>query len=155
MRRLVPCPDCQRHVRATETTCPHCGRSSGALGFAAIAMTAGLALAGCDRPPVAPVYGPPAIEPTARVDAPIDSPTTTTTMDAPTAVTAVYGPAPVRPEDRVPPVTPTANPTATSSATTTPTAAPKPTSPAQPEPVNVPIYGPAPRSPDLRAPDKK
>ncbi len=132
MRRLVPCPDCKRHVRATDTTCPHCGRSSGALGFAALAMTAGLALAGCDRPPVAAVYGPPAPDPTARVEVPIEPATTSSAVAAPND-----------------------NPTAAATTTSAPTAAPKPTSPARPDPVNVPMYGPAPRSPELRVPDKK
>src|SRR4051812_27908416 len=27
MSHLVPCPECSRHVRVSETTCPFCGRA--------------------------------------------------------------------------------------------------------------------------------
>lgn len=51
MPRLVPCPDCQRHLFADACSCPHCGATLRTCGNpmarrAAAAML-GLALAGC------------------------------------------------------------------------------------------------------------
>ena len=61
MKSLVPCPSCQRHVRASEHACPFCqaalpaALADGAIPAAtqrmkraaAFAFTATLALAGC------------------------------------------------------------------------------------------------------------
>ena len=57
---LHACPACACHVTEGTCVCPHCGASvcakSGGLPAAALLM--GLALAGCDEPPVAqPEYG--------------------------------------------------------------------------------------------------
>jgi hypothetical protein len=127
MRRLVPCPQCKRHVFAAETTCPHCGKSAGAATIAALAVSAGLALAACEpTPEPLAVYGPPPVNPSARQEAPTAQPTTSasaspsTAPQQPTAPVAVYGPAPVRPEDRQP------QPTAAPGASSAPTAQPKP-----------------------------
>lgn len=114
MPRLVPCPSCQRHVFPQETTCPHCGRTSPAAGkLAALVVTAGLALAACDRP-VASVYGPPPVDPSQRdmpdpqvapsasgaQPAPSASATSTDQDDPVRPPVDVYGPPPRDPDQR-------------------------------------------------------
>lgn len=91
MRSLVPCTECARHVRASESTCPFCGAeiaavaprelspmpadrllARAAITFAAAAATAVTACGKTDVPPqpppvdnpnnnVAPAYGVPVI----------------------------------------------------------------------------------------------
>lgn len=106
MKSLVPCPSCQRHVRASEHACPFCqsalpaALADGAIPAAsqrmkraaAFAFTATLALAGCgdsttpapadsavnDNGGVMPLYGAPADVPAT------DTPSTDTpATDAP------------------------------------------------------------------------
>lgn len=60
MGDLTTCPSCDRHVRASETTCPFCkgkvvARQVGGVLAAAVGATL---LTGCPRQP-APVYGGP------------------------------------------------------------------------------------------------
>jgi hypothetical protein len=87
---LIPCPGCQRHVRAEEKVCPFCeariseagGSTSAVAGVAAAAV---LALAGCgskaqtpaEPPPsnvgeASPDAGPGDVEPTPPDPDPID-----------------------------------------------------------------------------------
>lgn len=130
MRRLVPCPQCKRHFFSSDAACPHCGKTTGAVALAALTMTAGLALAACDGatpgPSPAAVYGPPAVLPDDRGGQPVPTasataapsalstaaasaaasssaaaPTSTAATPPPTAV-PVYGPPPVKPDDRKP-----------------------------------------------------
>jgi hypothetical protein len=158
MRRLVPCPACQRHVFAHEATCPHCGKPSPGRALAALAVTAGLALAACTRPP-GEVYGPAPVDPDRRATTGTEAPTEApTAAELPSSPTAVYGPAPVRPDDRQSPTTtpstspstlpvptPTATPTATPTthATGAPSTGPRPPSA---------VYGPPPVKPAKRFP---
>lgn len=121
MKSLVPCPSCQRHVRATEHACPFCAAAlpaalaDGAIPAAtqrmkraaAFAFTATLALAGCgdsttpapadsavnDNGGVMPLYGAPAD--VTSTDTPA---TDTPSADAPTdngGMMALYGGPPV------------------------------------------------------------
>jgi hypothetical protein len=71
--RLYPCPSCNRHVRAHEQACPHCGRALSEsdvpplvaktavrLGRAAmLALTAGASIVACDDTRRTPFYGAP------------------------------------------------------------------------------------------------
>ena len=84
---LVRCEGCKRHVFAKEAACPFCHASLGGsgLGLAAVALTAGLSLAGCPAPP-APVYGGPPV--------PVETPTGTTVTTAPTVVQSATPPPP-------------------------------------------------------------
>jgi hypothetical protein len=51
MPPLVPCPNCQRHVRSTEVSCPFCKtKSRSAAGFLGVALGAALAT-GCPSSP--------------------------------------------------------------------------------------------------------
>jgi hypothetical protein len=113
-RELVLCEGCKRHVFAKEATCPFChtALSSGGHGLtAAVALSAGLSLAGCTPP--APVYGgppPPAETPvTAQTSAspPMDVPApaygiappplqSSSATAKPTAAVAAYGGPPPR-----------------------------------------------------------
>lgn len=78
---LMPCPACQRHVRADETECPFCARSLAPVrraAGAALGLAAAAALAGCPEtapspPPPAPAYGapPPVVQPVDQ-DGPAD-----------------------------------------------------------------------------------
>ncbi|MFO0591630.1 MAG: hypothetical protein U0441_29055 [Polyangiaceae bacterium] len=140
MSRLVLCPSCDRHVKPSETRCPHCGHSSGALSFAAIALGAGLAIAGCDRP-VAAVYGPPPMDPTVRV--PTAEPSATTT-EAPATSSA---PTTSAPTTTSAPAT-TSAPSTSASTTKSIGTATKPMQ--EPAPVPMPAYGPAPVRPKDR-----
>jgi hypothetical protein len=90
MSALVPCPSCNRHVRAGESACPFCsaslshpaceGRCSSAhgrrLSRAALFAMGGAALLGaaCGSGVVAPPYGapPPPPDSSAATDAPAD-----------------------------------------------------------------------------------
>lgn len=51
MKQLVLCPDCHRHVLSSESACPFCSGDLHSLArqsiVATIALTAGIALAGC------------------------------------------------------------------------------------------------------------
>lgn len=82
---LIPCPACQRHVRAEEPACPFCARSlgptrravGGALGLVAAAALAGCPEASTSSPPPGPpvpAYGgpPPMVQP---IDQPTEQPT--------------------------------------------------------------------------------
>lgn len=60
----VPCPNCNRHVREDESSCPFCksgfgARAARALGTAAVGAAWALSVAGCDHGPIAAVYGGP------------------------------------------------------------------------------------------------
>lgn len=79
MSRMKPCPQCDSHLRVTETACPFCGGqlasdwnavqalpNHGRLSrAAAVAMAATVAVSGCtetvvrEEPSVSPVYGAP------------------------------------------------------------------------------------------------
>jgi hypothetical protein len=96
---LVPCPTCQRHVRASDACCPFCGcgPSSKAKPLAAAALAAGLALSGC--PNLLPAYGGPAAVyggPPAKNVGPTSSATSTapTTSTSPAPVDTSSMPAP-------------------------------------------------------------
>ncbi|MCC6522871.1 MAG: hypothetical protein IT373_09440 [Polyangiaceae bacterium] len=102
---LAPCPSCQRHVRSHDASCPFCGtarRSARTLPALAAVIGAQLALAACERRPLAPVYGP-APEPERVRTATGSEPAPTTESAAPSATpapdpepppVAVYGPPP-------------------------------------------------------------
>lgn len=57
--QLVRCPTCKRHIYESETACPFCARQSNASpAMLAVALSAGLAVAGCGAetpPPNTPV----------------------------------------------------------------------------------------------------
>lgn len=54
MPPLVPCPNCQRHVRSTEEACPFCKtKSRSAAGFLGAALGAAL-VTGCPSSPPPP-----------------------------------------------------------------------------------------------------
>lgn len=78
MPPLVPCPNCQRHVRSTEQTCPFCkAKSRSAAGFLGAALGAVLAT-GCPSGPQpqrpAAEYGAPPPPPTVAPSQPSASP---------------------------------------------------------------------------------
>lgn len=95
---LVRCPDCKRHVYASEPACPFCARQTNASpAVLAAALTAGLALTGCgseaaqNRPPVE-VAPEPAPSPTPKEIATSDP----SPSPNPREVAPLYGaPAPV------------------------------------------------------------
>lgn len=148
MRRLVPCSACQRHVFPQETACPHCGKPSPAGALAALAVTAGLALAACDRP-AADVYGPAPIDPDRR------TPASATTSPAPPPATAPEPTAaptdsPSAPGSDAPPASGSAPPAEAPSPTSTGSNTKSGTTSAPRPPVKV--YGPPPRKPGQRDP---
>jgi hypothetical protein len=95
MKRLAPCPTCQRHVFVDEAACPHC-RTSGSSFTRALALVAAVGMTACNRGQEV-VYGPPPVQPDARVE-PAPSTTDTSSIPAP-----VYGPPPVQPDTRTQP----------------------------------------------------
>jgi hypothetical protein len=76
-QRLVPCPECRRHVRAEEQRCPFCGgaRRAGTGTAPAIALAAIAVVAGCESGASPPPQAPTAPEATAApTTAPPDAP---------------------------------------------------------------------------------
>lgn len=117
--KLIPCGDCGRHVRSDEERCPFCRAAispSRAALTAAVALSAGLSLAGCGPREVAAVYGGPPPPPPEV-----------------TAVPSESASAPQRPAPSAPPA-PTAQPALPKTVT-------PPTKPPAPPPNAVPAYG--------------
>src|SRR5262245_44696512 len=99
--QLVPCAQCRRHVDASSERCPFCAGSRGPA--LALALAAGLVLAGCPAARPEPVYGgpPPPDEPVPPVQTvePVPSVTAapSATVERP-SVEAYGAPAPPPPK---------------------------------------------------------
>jgi hypothetical protein len=137
--RLVPCSACQRHVFPQETACPHCGKHSPAGAIAALAVTAGLALAACERP-AADVYGPAPIDPDRRTTPSATAPAAPT--DSPSAAPTDSASAPGSVSPPPPTAAPTGAPTSLNTGSSQPTVTRPPAK----------VYGPPPRKPGQRDP---
>lgn len=140
---LVVCPSCGCHAFGAEVACPHCGLR-GRPNLLALTAVFSLAAA-CSAPN--DVYGPPPIDPAARVSASAVESNTAPTPN-PNEMVAVYGPPPVDPTARELPV-PSAAPSASASAapSASVSAAPSALPTAKPP---VKVYGPPPRDPKQR-----
>jgi hypothetical protein len=101
---LIPCVECQRHIRARESACPFCGaraRENGGTRFqvAAVAAVAAVALVGCQNTEVTTTTAPTEVveQPTAEATQPPAPETTaaapTETAQAPATVSVVVTPA--------------------------------------------------------------
>lgn len=84
MPAFVACPHCQQHARASESSCPHCGKAlrdaNGRVAKTAAAVVMGLGVSGCplvEEPQ--PLYGVP------------DPPDSSTTADPEPSVEPEYG----------------------------------------------------------------